>query len=240
MTLCKIAACRRCADRAGVGGSALRFLYPCRPDPVDPSDHGNVRARSSSVSSATAPLERVPMSPGGGVGGSGGRRGQAADHASQPGRRPGVVAGVSSSEAGGGSRPLPGWWSPGGDELVDTCSWIDWAMVLDNERFVITTPDRDSRPRPRARCQDRPVLHLRPEHQDRHRGRRPDGPGHPYRAFRQPVQAAQVRPATSTTFPTPGGGATTASRRHAWRPTWSAGGSPAWSRRPWSRASARS
>ena len=31
----------------------------------------------------------------------------------------------------------------GVDELVDTCSWIDWAMVLDNERFVITTPDRD-------------------------------------------------------------------------------------------------
>jgi hypothetical protein len=29
------------------------------------------------------------------------------------------------------------------NELVDTCSWIDWATVLDNERFVITTPDRD-------------------------------------------------------------------------------------------------
>jgi hypothetical protein len=28
------------------------------------------------------------------------------------------------------------------DELVDTCSWIDWAQVLDNERVVITTdPD---------------------------------------------------------------------------------------------------
>jgi hypothetical protein len=28
------------------------------------------------------------------------------------------------------------------DELVDTCSWIDWAKVIDNERVVITKPDR--------------------------------------------------------------------------------------------------
>ena len=28
------------------------------------------------------------------------------------------------------------------DELIDTCSWIDWAKVLDTERVVITTdPD---------------------------------------------------------------------------------------------------
>lgn len=26
-------------------------------------------------------------------------------------------------------------------ELIETCSWIDWAEVLDNERVVITTPD---------------------------------------------------------------------------------------------------
>jgi hypothetical protein len=32
------------------------------------------------------------------------------------------------------------------DELVDTCSWIDWAKVLDNERVVITTTDQASVP----------------------------------------------------------------------------------------------
>ena len=32
------------------------------------------------------------------------------------------------------------------DELVDSCSWIDWAKVLDNERVVITTADPASVP----------------------------------------------------------------------------------------------
>ena len=41
------------------------------------------------------------------------------------------------------------------DELVDTCYWIDWAKVLDNERVVITTdPDASlrARPKPRPTC----------------------------------------------------------------------------------------
>ena len=32
------------------------------------------------------------------------------------------------------------------DELVDTCSWIDWATVLDNERVVVTNSDPASVP----------------------------------------------------------------------------------------------
>ena len=38
-------------------------------------------------------------------------------------------------------------------ELVDTCSWIDWARVLDSERVVITTADPATVPArmPRAR-----------------------------------------------------------------------------------------
>ena len=32
------------------------------------------------------------------------------------------------------------------NELVDTCAWIDWAEVLDNERVVISTPDREAVP----------------------------------------------------------------------------------------------
>jgi hypothetical protein len=38
------------------------------------------------------------------------------------------------------------------DELVDTCSWIDWAQVLDNEQVVITTdPDADRARVPKAK-----------------------------------------------------------------------------------------
>ena len=41
-------------------------------------------------------------------------------------------------------------------ELVDTCSWIDWAQVLDNERVVITTATRPASllagPKPRPTC----------------------------------------------------------------------------------------
>jgi hypothetical protein len=39
------------------------------------------------------------------------------------------------------------------DELVDTCSWIDWVQVLDNERVVITAADPDTVPArvPRAK-----------------------------------------------------------------------------------------
>ena len=32
------------------------------------------------------------------------------------------------------------------DELVDSCAWIDWAEVLDNERVAISTPDREAVP----------------------------------------------------------------------------------------------
>jgi hypothetical protein len=32
------------------------------------------------------------------------------------------------------------------DELVDSCSWIDWGKVLDNERVVISTPDLEAVP----------------------------------------------------------------------------------------------
>ena len=32
------------------------------------------------------------------------------------------------------------------DELVDSCAWIDWAEVLDNERVVISTPDLEAVP----------------------------------------------------------------------------------------------
>ena len=40
----------------------------------------------------------------------------------------------------------------GVEELVDTCSWIDWAQVLDNERVVITTdPDAVPARAPEAR-----------------------------------------------------------------------------------------
>lgn len=39
------------------------------------------------------------------------------------------------------------------DELIDSCSWIDWAQVLNNERVVITTENPTSVPtrRPRAK-----------------------------------------------------------------------------------------
>ena len=45
----------------------------------------------------------------------------------------------------------------------------------------------------RAAGQDRPVVHLRPERQDLHRRRWPDGPGHPHRVVRRPVYAARAR-----------------------------------------------
>jgi hypothetical protein len=48
-------------------------------------------------------------------------------------------------------------------ELVDTCSWIDWAKVLDDERVVITTAGTAVVPARGPRSEDRPVIRVRLE-----------------------------------------------------------------------------
>ena len=117
------------------------------------------------------------------------------------------------------------------DELVDSCSWIDWAQVLDNERVVITTPDPaacsgSAGPKPRPTCRSSST---------RTSGSCTVGGGLmdqvTHIALFDDLCRRTGSTTTSTTCATPGGGATTASRHPGWRPSWSVGGSPASSRR---------
>ena len=116
------------------------------------------------------------------------------------------------------------------DELVDTCSWIDWAQVLDNERVVITAdPDAVRARAPEAKT-DLSFVFDPNTRICTIGGGLMDQVTHV--ALRTTCAGLTGSTTTSKTSVTSGGGATTASRRHGWRPTWSAGESPAWCRRP--------